>query len=284
MKRRRFLRIVAGMALCGGAVQAQTWQGRAFGADLQITAAGALPLARIREEIAQIEAVFSLFRPSELQELNQRGRVAGSARLRTVLHAARQVHAQTQGAFDPSIQPLWRALAEGGDPVAARALIGFDRLRMGAHVRLGPAQALTLNGIVQGYAADRVAELCAQAGLGRCLVDMGEFRALGGPFHIGLEDPQAGRLGQRSLSRGAIATSSPAALWLAGGSHILGPAGQKPHWSTVSVEGPSAMICDAASTAFVLMDRHAISRAAKGLGLRAVSLVDMDGNLETFRV
>ena len=75
-----------------------------------------------------------------------------------------------------------------------------------------------------------------------------------------------------------MATSSPASLALPGGSHILGPQGEAPHWSTVSVEGESAMLCDAASTAFVLMDAPAIEKARAELGLGAGALSDFDGN------
>ncbi|PTV97461.1 thiamine biosynthesis lipoprotein [Rhodobacter aestuarii] len=280
MKRRRFLQIVAGAVLAGGAAQASTWQGRAFGADLQITASGDLPLEAIKAEIAAIEATFSLYAESELTRLNARGVVPGSARLREVLAVARRVHDRTRGAFDPTVQPLWRALAEGGNERMARAAIGFHRVRVGHEIRLARGQALTLNGIAQGHAADAIARLCEDAGLGPCLIDMGELRALGGPFRIGLEDPTAGQIAQRSLSSGAVATSSPGAIWLAGGSHILGPHGQVPRWSTVSVEGATATLCDAASTAFVLMERHDILPAARRLGLRTVMLVDFDGNLE----
>ena len=281
MNRRRFLRIVAGAALAGSGARAETWQGRAFGAELSITAAGALPLAAIRAEIAAVEAAFSLYADSELTRLNARGFVPGSPRFRAVLRVAAQVHAATGGAFDPTVQPLWQALATGQDPAPARRAIGLDRVRLGARVELAPGQALTLNGIAQGHAADGVAALCRRAGLGRCLVDMGEFHALGGPFRLGIEDPAAGRLGQRSLTDGALATSSPAAMAFPGGSHILGPQGQAPRWSTVTVEAASATLADAASTAFVLMGREEIRAAAMALGLRGVTLIDAGGNLET---
>ncbi|WP_444870554.1 hypothetical protein ACTTAF_08785 [Rhodobacter capsulatus] len=62
MKRRRFLQIVAGAALIAQGARAETWTGRAFGADLRITAPGALPLAEIRAEIAAIEATFFVAR------------------------------------------------------------------------------------------------------------------------------------------------------------------------------------------------------------------------------
>jgi len=284
MKRRRFLQIVAGAAAAPGALAAQGWRGRAFGADLSIRATGALPLAEITAEIAAIEARFSLFAESELTRLNRAGCVPGSAQMRAVLALAGRVHDATGGAFDPTVGALWQALAAGGDGRDERAKIGWQKVEIGGEIKIGAGQSLTLNGIVQGYAADRVAAICARHGLGPCLIDMGEFAALGGPFHLGIEDPRAGLVGRRTLSSGAMATSSPGSLALPGGSHILGPRGEGPLWSTVTVEGPSAALCDAASTGFVLMGRNAIARAGRGMGLHAVTLVDFEGNLETLRL
>lgn len=284
MKRRRFLQIAAAATLAGRAAQAETWRGQAFGADVSITLPGAVPLAEVRREIAAIEATFSLYRDSELTRLNAAGRGPGSARMREVLGLSRQVHAATEGAFDPTVQPLWQALAEGGDGAAECLRIGLERIEEEDEIRLESGQSMTLNGIVQGYAADRIAALLRSRGLGECLVDMGEFVALDGPFALGIEDPQAGRVAMRHIGRGTdrtLATSSPAALALPGGSHILGPRGERPRWSTVTVGAESAALADAASTAFVLLDRPAIRAARHRLGLGAVTLVDFDGNVET---
>lgn len=278
MKRRRFLHVLAA-AMAFPARADTLWRGRAFGADLVIQTDGPAPMRAILSEIAAIEAAFSLMADSELTRLNARGQAPGSARMRAVLAQAAQVHVATGGAFDPTVQPLWQALAQGGDGRAARGRIGFDRLRIGRDIRLAPGQALTLNGIAQGHAADRIRAICAAQGLRHALIDMGEFAAIGGAFRLGIEDPQAGLLGWRSLTGGAMATSSPAALSLPGGSHILGPRGEVPLWSTVTVQGPEAAICDAASTAFVLMPEPAIRKAAAALGLWSVLLVDAAGDL-----
>lgn len=278
MRRRRFLTIMAA-GLCPVPGKAQDWQGRAFGADVSLRIAGAAPMDAVLAEIAVIEATFSLFGPSELVRLNRDGAVRPSDRMREVLDLCGRVHAATDGCFDPTVQPLWRALADGGDTIAARSAIGFARIDIGQEVRLHPGQALTLNGIVQGYAADRVAAILAAHGLTECLIDMGEFAALGGPYRLAVEDPAAGRIGTRTLaSHRAMATSSPGAQWLPGGSHILGPRAEAPRWSTVSVEGPSAALADAASTAFVLMEDADIRRARDRLGLGAVLLVDAAGD------
>jgi Membrane-associated lipoprotein involved in thiamine biosynthesis len=283
MKRRRFLQISAVAALAGHPAQATSWQGQAFGAQIGIDIRGAKnighDLNEIQDEIEAIEATFSLHRPSELKELNARGRARPSAAMRDVLELARRIHHATEGSFDPTVQPLWQALADGRDGQAERMSIGFERVEIGEEIRLGQGQGLTLNGIVQGYAADRIRALLIARGYRDVLVDMGEFAAIGGPFTLGVSDPAAGMLARLVLTDGqAVATSSPGALALPGGSHILGPKGQRAIWSTVTVEAPSAALADAASTAFVLMDRKAISRSATKLGLSEVHLVDFEGN------
>lgn len=284
MKRRRFLQIAAAASLVGTRTQANTWQGRAFGADVSIQVPGPAPMAEVLAEIAAIEACFSLHRDSEVTLLNATGRAPGSAHLRAALKVAQQVHQATQGAFDPTVQSLWTALAEAGDVPKARTKIGLEHVEIGPEITLGYGQSLTFNGIAQGYAADRVAQILARHGMGDCLIDMGEYCALDGQFRLGIEDPDAGLVGRWTLDgRGgqrALATSSPGALALPGGSHILGPRGQRPVWSTVTVEAESAALADAASTAFVLLEKAALKQAARSLRTGPVTVVDFEGNLQ----
>lgn len=287
--RRRVLTIIAGLgvAAAGRGARAAEWTGRALGAEARILIRGGEApdrvLADLRAEIARIEAVFSLHSDSELVRLNRSGRGVASDDLAEALELAQAVHDATGGAFDPGVQPLWQRLAAGRDAGAARPFGGLQR--QGRHLRLAPGQALTLNGLAQGLATDRAAALLAGRGLGQALVDLGEARALGGDFRLALEDPAAGFLGGLTLRAGrAVATSSPGALLFPGGeSHILGPQGQRPRWSTVSVEAGSAALADAASTAFVLMERDAIARAAQRLELGPVRLVDAEGGMTTLR-
>lgn len=281
--RRRFLTILVGAALAGRAAGAAEWQGRAMGADARILIrSGDLrdaTLARVLARIRWIEQVFSLHAPSELTRLNQGAAVTLSPEMRQALHLARRVHAATGGIFDPGVQPIWAARAAGMPAPRVRPLGGIARIRDG--VQLAPGQALTMNGLAQGLATDLIA--AELAGLGPVLVDIGEQRALGGDFRLELVDPAAGGLGRVTLRAGrAVATSSPGALRFAtGSSHIIGPQGQAPVWSSVTVEAPTAALADAASTAFVLMPAPAIRRAQDRLGLGPVRVVDVAGNLST---
>lgn len=283
--RRRFLAISAAGVLSGRRARAAEWRGRALGAEARILIRDAeapeAVLAELRDVIARIEAVFSLYGDSELARLNRDGQTRGSGSMLAALALARRVHEATGGAFDPGVQPLWRHLAAGAaEPAPLLRPLAGARVQ-GGMLRLDPGQSLTLNGIAQGIATDRVAALLARRGMRQVLVDMGEARALDGDFRLELADPVAGALGQVTLRAGrAIATSSPGALVLPGGQgHILGPQGQVPRWSTVSVEAGSAALADAASTGFVLMERPAIRAAVRALGLGAVRLVDFDGGL-----
>ena len=179
-----------------------------------------------------------------------------------------RAHAATGGAFDPTVQPLWLAEAEGRDPATLGDVIGWDRVRVTeAEIRLSPGQALTFNGIAQGWAADRIAALLRAEGYGDALIDMGEVHALGQrqdgrDWIAAIAAPDGARLAEVPLSNRALATSSPGGTLIgAGRAHILGPAGQVPRWSTVSVSAPRAAVADALSTAFCLMDGPAIDAA-----------------------
>lgn len=291
MNRRRMIRILAGMALTPVAAwtgaapsPARAAQQRiALGAearlDLRGPAAVTGPAERAAwEELDRIEQIFSLYRTeSELSRLNRDGRFATPApELVALLRLAGQIHDATGGRFDPTVQPLWRALAEGRPTGAAERAIGWDRVRLSEHeITLGPGQALTLNGIAQGYATDRVAQVLAQHGLEHALIEIGEFQALGGPFQVGIADPLAGRLGQISLRDGAVATSSPQAMQLMGGTgHILAPGAHGVKWRTVSVSAPSAAVADGLSTALCLAGpapARAILRKFPGTRARVVS-------------
>jgi thiamine biosynthesis lipoprotein len=290
MKRRRFLQILASAALpaaFGRPVAAAAWQGVAFGADCSVELAGPGAeafLATLPARLAQIERLFSLYDPaSELSRLNAAGGLADpTPEMRAILTLCDQLHRVTGGRFDPTVQPLWRALADGRETATARAAIGWGRVGLAREVQLGAGQALTLNGIAQGFAADLIRADLAAAGFVHALVNLGEFAALGGPWHLAVADPQWGEMALRSLTGTAIATSCPAATLVGGQSHILDPRGGAPQWSTVSVEADSAAVADGLSTALCLAskaDAQAILAQLPGVG--SVTLIAPSGDLST---
>jgi FAD:protein FMN transferase len=283
--RRRFLTIAAAFAATPALAQRQSWQGRAFGAEVAITLQGPQEVAQeaiaaARQVIAQMEQRFSLFRAtSEIVALNRDGTLIPSEPFERLMQLADSAHRLTVGLFDPTVQPLWRAYAEGRDLDEARARVGWDRVRFQrGYVRLGTGQALTFNGIAQGFATDAVTELLAGRGFEAALVNIGEFRSLGGPWRLGISDPTHGLLATRSLETGAMATSSPMATPLDGGGHIL-HAKAAPRWSTVTVEADTAVMADALSTGLVLADKTLIRKVRQAEGVRRIVLIDTAGDL-----
>ena len=292
MNRRRFLAITAATvgaatATRAGAEPLYQWRGQALGSRASITLKhpdAERIAARAAAEIARLENVFSLFRTgSELSRLNATGRLqAPSFELLDCLSVCGAVHAASGGLFDPTIQPLWASYAEhyavGSAPdatarAAALALVGWASLRFDADLIhfARPGMALTLNGVAQGYIADRVADLLAAEGLTDILVDTGEMRALGGhpdggAWPVTLD--MGGELvpGAMQLRDRALASSAPlGTVFDAKGrvGHILNPLTglpAVPQWRLVSVTAPKAGLADALSTAFCLMPRADILR------------------------
>lgn len=277
MNRRRFLAITAA-ALAAGPATAADWTGTALGADLRISLTGPgadRALSDLPDLIDRIDATFSLYRPSELQQLNRSGTLRPGDWLARALALSDRLHRLTNGAFDPTVQPLWRALAEGGDIARAQDLVGWERITLGPTVRLAQGQALTLNGMAQGFAADLVRDWLASRGFTRALIDMGETAALGGPYRLGLGD-----IGDATLSDTALAFSQPGALMVGGRPHILHPRGQAALWSSVAVEAGSAALADGLSTALVFLSRdHATALKAAEPDLRRIWLTDASGTI-----
>lgn len=274
--RRRVLSIIAGcFAAPSSASAAEVWRGRAMGADARIALARAggrstyQVFSTIEAIIAGVERQFSLHTASDLARLNATGVLRHPAKaMSEVLALAGKVHAATGGAFDPTVQPLWLALAKGEDTAAARALVGWKQVSITADgIELPKGVQLTLNGIAQGYCADQVGAYLRQEGYDTVLIDTGEIAAIGrqpdgSAWPVGLAGPDGKRIGHTALTDRAVATSSPFGLRLAGGApHILGPRGQSPLWSTVAISSPSAAVADALSTAACLSSIAQITHA-----------------------
>lgn len=276
--RRRFLAISAAAFALPNAALSQpvyTWSGIALGAGATIRLAhpdAAAITARAAREIARLEDIFSLYRAdSALSRLNRDGTlVEPPFELLECLSIAGAVHHATDGRFDPTVQPLWAAYAEaavqGRAPVdtalsQALALTGWTDVTLdAAEITLRPGMALTLNGIAQGFIADRVAGLLAAEGLTDILIDTGEFRALGGQPAGGAWPVKLAQGGEVALASRALATSSPLGTQFdAAGTlgHILDPRTGRtaaPRWRGITISANSAALADALSTAACLME------------------------------
>lgn len=288
LTRRRFLSIAAVSAALPTATHAEVWQGHAFGAEVSITIRGERAraqqvVAEARKVLRNIEGLFSLFdTTSALSRLNQDGvLLAPDPHFLAVMRASDRAYHLTDGLFDPSVQRLWQVLAQGHKPTEYFETVGWDRVQFDARqVTLGSSQALTFNGIAQGYATDQVSEVLLAHGFSDVLVNIGEHRGIGGSWRLGVQDPEHGLLGTRTLHNGAIATSSPQATPMGQNGHIIHKHAH-PRWSTVSVEAPSATLADSLSTAMVLATRDQINAIGQVSDVTRVTLVDFDGNLTT---
>ncbi len=291
INRRRAITILAGAATLPfvGRVTnatAKQWQGIALGAEAQIRVehpdADRL-IARSIDEIHRLENIFRLYlADSQLSRLNRTGRLNNPAfELVELLSICSGIHTRTRGTFDPTVQHLWALYAQeysnGGSPSGSQianalTMTGWHRVRFSPQEitfkRTGVM--MTLNGIAQGYIADRVAAILRLEGVKNVLVNTGEIMALGHPadaefWPVNLGDSNGKQVHLRNK---AVATSVPLGTTFDGpndAGHILDPRTGKPggKWAQVSVIGASAAMVDGLSTGFCLMDASEIS-SAKG--------------------
>ncbi len=178
-------------------------------------------------ELKTVQSVMSLYRPdSQLCRLNRDGVVLEShPYLVQVLHKARATSAASGGDFDVTVQPLWTLFADAcghghlpsaDDIERTRAMVDWRRVgTCDNSIRLkGSGTVVTLNGIAQGFAADRVLKALAAGGVRHALVNTGEIGAMGRRrdgerWTIGIQHPrhQEAFISRARLSGRCMATS-----------------------------------------------------------------------------
>jgi thiamine biosynthesis lipoprotein len=232
--------------------------------------------------IHALEAQMTVYRAeSELSEINRRaasGPVTVEQSLFQLLTTARDICAETEGAFDPTSGPLialWRSCrGEGRIPTTAEiaerlAIVGM------CHVHFEPDRnsiwfdrpgvQLNLGAIGKGHAVDRAADFLVREGLDSWLFHGGYSSVLvRGPhaghegWPVGLRNPLIPheRLGTILLCDQALAASGSNVQYFRHEGqrygHILDPrTGWPPsHLLSVTVIAPTAAAADALSTAF----------------------------------
>jgi thiamine biosynthesis lipoprotein len=159
-------------------------------------------------ELCTIERVMSIYRPdSELSRLNRAGVIQNPhPYLVDILSRAREWSRRSNGDFDVTVQPLWDIFATAkknntlpGDAEidAARAKVGWQNIEIDAkQIRFSKrGMSATLNGIAQGYAADKAAAALKNRSVQHALLDTGEIAALGkkadgAPWTCGIQHPR----------------------------------------------------------------------------------------------
>src|SRR5258706_2783375 len=206
--RRRVLRIAAafaGLPLMIAGVRATapkgqlfSWRGEVLDAVSELTlwhtdpAFAQATILKVRREIVRFERIFSLYRQnSEISRLNETGRLTKpSPALRQLIEESQRLGELSGGAFDISVQPLWRpypahfwSRTDIQPDIAARArdvahaVVDFRQIDSGA-AAIGFARAgmaITLNSIAQGYITDAIAATLRNEAFGSAVVDLAEY-------------------------------------------------------------------------------------------------------------
>ena len=271
---------------------------RALGSEVSILvlhedqSAGERALDAAFAELARVERVMSIYLPqSQVCRLNAEG-VLGNPDpyLVQVLRQACAISERSAGAFDITVQPLWElysaAQREGhlppdADIDAARKKVDWRGITVAPHeIRLRAGMmAITLNGIAQGFAADRAMEALKRHGIRHALVNAGEVSSLGrksggAPWVVGIQHPRQkdAYLGLARLDGRCMSTSGDYATAFTPDlayNHIFDPAtGRSPAlFSSVTVVAPDATSADALSTAiFVLGPERGLALAQETPG------------------
>lgn len=252
------------------------------------------------DEIERLEARLSLFQPSsEIARVNALGArepVRVTPEVFGLLRRAKQLHEETEGAFDVTIAPLvrcWGFMGGSGniprqtDLEQARQSVGMTHLLLDPDkltVRFArPGMMLDLGAIGKGYAIERAAEILREAGVADAFIHGGTStvyalgKAPGGnPWKVAIDGAEAGweqevALTTIELSDEAMSVSAPRGKHFESQGrvygHILDPRSGMPAENAVlsAVVVPSATDSDALSTALVILGPAALGKLS---GLR----------------
>ena len=175
MNRRRFLTLSASAALypkIATPTELNRFRFHALGAKAELVLPGSEALAqkafeRVKTEVAVIEKMFSLWQPqSSMNRLNRGEKLARSHRyFGELMQIADDMFHRTSSRFDPSVQVLWEAYSKREDAAKARQYLGWDQIWIEPYRQLKPGSAITMNGIAQGYAADKAVALLKSLGI-----------------------------------------------------------------------------------------------------------------------
>ncbi len=234
---------------------------------------------------------------SALSLLNAEGSIEGPPpELATVMWQAQFFFDASEGAFDPTVQPLvdlFRNCSPSESEIfQALALVDARRVAMSPEaIRFSiPGMGVTLDGIAKGYVVDRMATVLANQGLKDFLIDAGGdirsagFREDGQEWRIGVQDPaKRGELPDViGLTNGAVATSGSYEVYFdrkRTHHHIVSArTGTSPQMSqSVSVVAPTTLAADALATSVFVMGPERGLTFIESLPKCACLVVDQHG-------
>lgn len=240
-------------------------------------------IAAAEQRLRELEETISEWKPgSEISRLNAR---AGLEPVKVgpdsmaLLKLARQLAAETGGAFDVTIGPLWdlwpfrdrnRPLPTEAELEAARQLVDCSKLELdeaAGTARLPvPGMRVNLGAIGKGYAARLACDVIRSHGFTHAAVSAGGDlcllgRKLAGPWVVGIEHPlYPGQYIERfAAGDGGVATSGNSQRFVVRDGkrygHILDPRTGQPvsHCLSVTIVCTDAAAADAFATAVFVM-------------------------------
>jgi thiamine biosynthesis lipoprotein len=247
-------------------------------------------------EVSRVERVMSIYQAdSQLSRLNRENVLRDpDPYLVEVLTHAREMAERSGGAFDVTVQPLWKLYADAAKAGELPEIPTIELCRMSVdwrgvsisprEIRIRMGQAITLNGIAQGFAADRAMATLRSHGVQHALVNAGELSASGKPWTVGIQHPRqpdayiavADLAGRCMSTSGDYQTSFSADRAY---NHIFDPStGRSPaELASVTVVAPTATLADALSTAIFVLGPDRGTGLAKSLADVDVLLVLKDG-------
>ncbi len=231
--------------------------------------------------IEDLEAVFSDHDPdSEVSRLVASGGGEVSADFLKLLQISREIHRETEGAFDVTIgnlTRLWRrSMRRGSLPTAAEVnsaaqASGWDLVTVdGRLVTLEEGVRLDFGAVAKGFAADEAVEVLRESGFPVALVDAGGDVSMGDspPDGWKIEFPDGTT---RTFHQGAVATSGDHYRHVEVGgerySHVLDPAtgmGMTDR-RTTTVIAANGTWADALASAFSVLPIDHCGRVANAL-------------------
>jgi len=235
-------------------------------------------------DVVRLDAKYSNYRDDSVTAaINRVGAAGGTTEVddetASLLDYADTCFEQSEGLFDitsGALRQAWGADCKAlpSAAVLERLLqrVGWDKV-LWSRPRLEfsvPGIELDFGGVVKEYAADRAAAICAEAGIGHGLVDLGgDIKIIGphpdgAPWSVGIQHPRQADavMATIDLSHGAIATSGDYERFVEIDgkrySHIVSPrTGMPVHGlAGVSVVASECIVAGSATTIAMLMEER----------------------------
>lgn len=185
-----------------------TSEGRIFGTTYHVKYAGTQQLNQeIIEELRKVDHALSIFNDtSVISRFNRNETYVPNEMFEEVVKLSQQLAAQTDGAFDITVEPLVNAWGFGfknkenvtpSQIDSLKAFVGYEKLHIAnnAFSKKDPRLALDCGAVAKGYGVDRIAKLLSEKGCTNYMVEIGGEVVVKGknpkgkPWSLGINKP-----------------------------------------------------------------------------------------------